>query len=439
MRPRNKSWEGQHSLLMQVVLVSILFIVLFPLSSQEMVYFPDSHLFLAYAAAIHGGEALSLSSGTEILHKTLVTAPLYPLLLSGAGMLPLSTDAAVRLAHSLLGLLTLWLVMWSQRRLVPAFISGLLTVLVYRSAYVFFFSVLSEWTTLIILIWLYVAGTQFEEKRSPVTGAVAVACASLLPLTRAAFSLAPVAMLIVILVRSGSRQVPGYYCIVAAGLLPLLAMLGLNSIRLGEPSVISTNRNLFAVSVIVGQEQPQANDSDLYKEFIQRIKSNTKSCDGIGEHPVPSEFCYNDNLMEMEERFAHDKGISTAEVHRLMHTHSRRVLRHAPHRFVHYFLVNVRTLALRWPDFLILMALCTVNWQRRRPQMAPLCRSARMLVLINLLHLATVCTVQVPISRYVQLSSASLLLSLFLLTAAFIIGFFNARSNTPTTETRSVF
>lgn len=240
-------------------------------------FFPDSEGYLQLADSVRDGSILEAPQHGNPPFVRGIRTPVYPLLLALGQKVVGGTGGYVLVIHTLLGMLTLVLVLWILKDVVPMPITGVALLLTFFEVCAppgrsFFASTLTEWTAVCIVFLYFALIVHYFEQPKPFRFFLLCCVVSLGVLTRPAMiSLIPmVAVIYFVSPRKLMNFLSGLI-----GCAPILFWMAINLHVLGSFALTTFDGvNLFGVAALIGHPDTQESDPTDLKDFIEKINAN---------------------------------------------------------------------------------------------------------------------------------------------------------------------
>lgn len=270
---------------------------------------PDGTEYIAYASALLSGSWSQLVSD-ELAHRT----PGYPAILAVGTLIWGPGDNSARYVHALLTALVLLFTCVNLRSYVHPLVTVILFGLVAQASRVFFLCVLSEWSSMMLLILLFSMLARYLTSSSKLLLTfISICCAGIVFIRPA---LLPALLIPGYLVtRDGPKHRVAGIFIVSASLAPLLAWAAMNYRLHGEFSMSPRNGFcLFTLSSVVGeihsQDLPAGSDARKFAEEFSARRSPPVRHTLDKRYSKVIEATYNQNMWQVADQIRIEHGWS---------------------------------------------------------------------------------------------------------------------------------
>ena len=387
--------------IIEFTFVVIIFLGIFP--PGIMLPHADADLYLKFAAEIRSGTLWSLH---DFSAATLMRTPGYPFLLAIFGATSEASIAEASLLHTVLGIFTILITMWSCKIAVRPIFVGLGILALFYTQRLYSHYAITEWSALCFLVMLAGLLVRFLFSKDRRLFFIVTLISSYLVLIRPA--LIVVLIIPVILILQVRPKFGSYILSLLAGLAPLILWCGFNFLRVGSPNLATFGGiSLFGVTSQLGLAYEMPDDELVFKEFISEVGQKKRPIAGTEAEFLNSldklyqPALYNHNIYRVGLPWAEKNTVLLPELNKMMSEYSFRVIEDYPWRYIKYVGTGlgfgVTKSVILFMGFFIVYVLSL----KKRSEMFQL---AALFTLVHVLHVFLCSAVQVLVPRYFNLT-----------------------------------
>lgn len=291
--------------------------------------FEDSQDYIHYANAIRNNIAVSTTD------RSIIRTPFYPFLLSYFPLIEDSRSASVKTLHFLVMAAT-FLASFSMIYNLVSFLRFLLAFSISITLMkVFFFSLLTEWTSFLFLILLACSSIKHIKKPSLVTFSINSLVSCILIMTRPA--LLPVYVVPFLLLFITRYKLLKSLLIIILSIIPIHCLCYANYLNYSSYTLSPfTGVSLFGVSTLIQNDQTISNGTKDLNVFAGSFSSKRLIVTQVDNTNKKLEGIYNANIWRIAEGIRNNLRWDYVKFNKVLGEYAMKVIKSSPWKYFKY-------------------------------------------------------------------------------------------------------